>query len=235
MLDPLKNAISSWEQSHASQHYREFQLILSRWADVVGEEVASHAQPISLQGQVLRVATSSSTWSQTLMFERTRIVAKLNAMLSLNLTDMRFQPGKVDATAAKSPEEAAMSKVQAEVRSHPSWVASSPATPPPQPPTTPKEAFDRWSKRMIQRSSALADCPRCHCPTPPGELERWTVCSFCVSHDWHEQTAAKTARGGVPPAPGEPSGPTGPRAIESGPSQPISPPPDRSPDRSPDR
>lgn len=209
MLDPLKNALSSWEQSHASQSYRQFQLILSRWSDVVGDEVASHTKPMSLQGSVLRVATSSSTWSQTLMFERTRIVAKLNAMLSLNLTDMRFQPGNVDVSSTKPPDEVAISKVQAEVQSHPSWIAPSSVPPLPTPPKTPQDAFNRWSKQMIQRSSALAACPRCHCPTPPGELKRWNVCSFCVSHEWHEQTAAKTARGGVPPAPAQPSGSRG--------------------------
>jgi hypothetical protein len=93
MLEPLKNALGSWEQRFASQPYRQFQIILSRWSDVVGEHVAGHSKPISLQGQVLRVSTSSSTWCQTLMFERPRIMAKLNVMLSMNLTDIRFQPG----------------------------------------------------------------------------------------------------------------------------------------------
>jgi predicted nucleic acid-binding Zn ribbon protein len=34
-----------------------------------------------------------------------------------------------------------------------------------------------------QRSDFVA-CPECRCPTPIGELARWSVCAFCMSKRW---------------------------------------------------
>ncbi|TVQ45890.1 MAG: DUF721 domain-containing protein [Gloeocapsa sp. DLM2.Bin57] len=30
----------------------------------------------------------------------------------------------------------------------------------------------------------LTICPRCHCHTPVAELERWSVCAFCIAREW---------------------------------------------------
>jgi predicted nucleic acid-binding Zn ribbon protein len=32
----------------------------------------------------------------------------------------------------------------------------------------------------------LPRCPQCQCPTPPGELERWSVCAVCATQRWQE-------------------------------------------------
>ncbi|MDP4360578.1 DUF721 domain-containing protein, partial [Escherichia coli] len=67
-----------------------FQLVLKYWAEAVGSVVATHTQLLSIEKNVLWVATSSASWAQTLTFERQRILAKLNKQLPSPLTDIRF-------------------------------------------------------------------------------------------------------------------------------------------------
>ena len=48
----------------------------------------------------------------------------------------------------------------------------------------PVQTFHDWAAKIQKRSQRLPNCPRCHSPTPIGELQRWSVCSLCVSQDW---------------------------------------------------
>jgi predicted nucleic acid-binding Zn ribbon protein len=34
---------------------------------------------------------------------------------------------------------------------------------------------------MRSRSQHLPLCPTCHCPTPEGELMRWSACALCAA------------------------------------------------------
>ena len=52
------------------------------------------------------------------------------------------------------------------------------------PTATPVQTFHDWAAKIQMRSQRLPKCPRCHSPTPIGELQRWSVCSLCVSQDW---------------------------------------------------
>jgi predicted nucleic acid-binding Zn ribbon protein len=183
MLEPLKQTLDKWERRHVSQSYRQFQFILNLWADIVGPQVAAHTKPVSLQDQVLRVLTTNSTWSQHLMFERQRIAVKLNAQLSVNLKDIRFQPGLLP-NSANPMRDRSLPPTQADLRSHPSWVEPPPKTKPAQPVSNPQEAFERWSEHIENRARSLQPCPVCQCPTPPGEIQRWDMCSFCVAKQW---------------------------------------------------
>lgn len=36
--------------------------------------------------------------------------------------------------------------------------------------------------------AAIVSCPRCHCPTPVFEIERWSVCAFCIARQWGESS-----------------------------------------------
>ena len=49
---------------------------------------------------------------------------------------------------------------------------------------TPVQTFHDWAAKIQKRSQRLPKWPRCHSPTPIGELKRWSVCSLCVSQDW---------------------------------------------------
>ena len=43
------------------------------------------------------------------------------------------------------------------------------------------QVVDRWRFRLNQRTPSLKICPRCHCPTPPAELDRWRLCALCAT------------------------------------------------------
>ncbi|HEV3473025.1 MAG TPA: DUF721 domain-containing protein [Actinomycetota bacterium] len=50
----------------------------SRWSEVVGEAVASHAEPTSLKGGVLRIRTDSPTWATEIGYLADEIKARAN-------------------------------------------------------------------------------------------------------------------------------------------------------------
>jgi len=52
------------------------------WPEVVGREIAQHARPEVIRGDVLWLAVADSTWMQQLMFERHHILTLLNARLA---------------------------------------------------------------------------------------------------------------------------------------------------------
>lgn len=52
------------------------------WDEVVGEEIARHAQPQVIRGDVLWIAASDSIWMQQLLFERHHIMELINTRLA---------------------------------------------------------------------------------------------------------------------------------------------------------
>lgn len=171
-LDRVLSAIA--QQNNLQQ--QPFQLALKYWAEAVGEAVAAHTQLLSIQRDVLWVATSSASWAQTLTFERQRILAKLNQKLPSPLTDIRF------STAQWQRKDATANSLVFR-RDHPSSIAAT------APMSTgkskdPKSAFAQWAKTTQARSHNLPLCPQCQSPTPPGEIQRWQVCCLCAAKNF---------------------------------------------------
>ncbi len=52
------------------------------WDKVIGAEIAAHAQPKVIRGDVLWLAVSDSVWIQHLQFEKMTILDKINARLA---------------------------------------------------------------------------------------------------------------------------------------------------------
>ena len=52
-----------------------------RWGDIVGPDVAAHAQPTSLRGGVLRVRADSPVWAHEIGYLSEEIRSKVNAAL----------------------------------------------------------------------------------------------------------------------------------------------------------
>jgi predicted nucleic acid-binding Zn ribbon protein len=187
-LKSLHSVLGSLETQYQSREQRQLQRILQCWAEVVGPVVAAQAQPTSIQRGVLRVATSSSAWAQNLVFERQRILEKLNAKISSCLSDIRFSTAQwqnpVTAINAGSEQQAQL------WQQHPSRLiqplsstrtdtgAEVPL------PVDSTQAFQNWARAVRSRSQDLPLCPHCHCPTPPGELERWQICALCAAKTW---------------------------------------------------
>lgn len=191
-LNSLSQVIDRIQLDEHWQHHRQYLQILEHWASVVGESVAEQTRPCGVYRQVLQVAVSSSVWSQALVFERRRILVKLNPKLvgtAPPLADIHFSTAKWASpsqplnksnkpTLAKEPEPSELMKL------HPSFVRSPQSSLPtnPRAPETALEAFQRWSNAVKHSTAHLPKCPCCSCPTPLGELSRWQMCRTCARH-----------------------------------------------------
>lgn len=173
----LSSLLQHLEQQPTWQSHAHFQRVLRHWPMVVGELVAQHTRPIALRRGVLSVATASAVWAQNLSFERQRILAKLNPYLAQPLTDIHFSTAQWFEVPLNTPTD------RSEGAAHPSFTPSAPTpdvTTTMVAPTTPDRAFERWQQSLQQQRQPFPRCPQCQCPTPPGELSRWTVCSLCA-------------------------------------------------------
>lgn len=164
----------SWKQR---QQLRQLMLC---WAEIVGGTVAAQTRPLYVQRQVLHVATSSAAWAQNLAFERCRILEKLNARLPhQTITDIRFSTAQWQSSKNHETKSAKSSILW---QDHPSQIRNgakqhfSPSLP-----TDPQSAFQQWAALIHDQSRHLPACPVCHAPTPPGELQRWSVCALCAA------------------------------------------------------
>ncbi len=162
-----------------------FQRLLQFWPNTVGAAVVAHTRPLLIQRGVLWVATSSAAWAQTLTFERQRLLQKLNQQLPSPLVDIRFSTAQWHRT--KDSSLAAGKQATRLLCLHPSYLVDAPRVP--QSGETPNSnnpnaAFQHWAKAMQARSHGLPLCPQCQCPTPPGELQRWAICSICAAKQW---------------------------------------------------
>jgi predicted nucleic acid-binding Zn ribbon protein len=52
-----------------------------RWSDIVGADLAGHAQPVRLHGGVLVVRVASAAWATQLRYLAPRLVARANEVL----------------------------------------------------------------------------------------------------------------------------------------------------------
>ncbi len=184
-LQSLQRVMKQIQQQKAWRSQQTFRQITSRWTELVGEAVSLQTRPTSLQDQVLQVAVANSSWAQNLMFERRRLLQKINAELSLSLRDIRFSTAKWNSSTGTNSSLTDSLQVW---QQHPSRLSDSPEqfssrnlTPVV---ADPREVFERWAKQVQLRSQSLPLCPQCSCPTPIGELERWSMCSLCITKRW---------------------------------------------------
>lgn len=187
-LQSLQQVLGVLETQYKPQ---PIQQVIQCWPEVVGPIVAAQTRPLSLQRSILRVATSSAAWAQNLVFERQRILEKLNNQLSLALTDIRFSTAQWTQPAAAKTSFGAQEQALL-WQAHPSRLPESNQLASLAPVTAasgltdPVEVFHNWTRIVKSRTHHLPNCPQCHCPTPPGELDRWQVCSLCAAKQWKE-------------------------------------------------
>lgn len=96
------------------------------WDEVVGPEIASHAKPLVIRGEVLWLGVSDSMWMQQLQFEKVQLLALLNARLArlgkadssrdddsnetVSLADLKFQLDPVLGRQPDPPPEPAAAR-----------------------------------------------------------------------------------------------------------------------------
>jgi predicted nucleic acid-binding Zn ribbon protein len=182
ILGRLRSQILTPEQ-------QQFQDLCECWLEIVGTVAGLHSRPVSWHRGVLNVATSSSTWSQDLTLRRVQIIQKLNQKLLFTVQDIRFSAAgwlyqsSADQQISLSASTDELSQIWHE---HPSRVEVSTPTGkdsievPLSSSSDALTAFESWANNLKVRSQHLPLCPQCHCPTPAGELSRWSVCGFCA-------------------------------------------------------
>ncbi|MBD2614674.1 DUF721 domain-containing protein [Nostoc punctiforme FACHB-252] len=171
-------------EKQAKWQEQPFQRLLKCWAEVVGPVAARHTRPLSIQRDVLWVATSSAAWAQNLTFGRGSLLLKLNQKLPTPLVDIRFSTAGWQHSSVERKQQQTILPHE-----HPSYlgdrISSSPDTIPSI--QDANAAFGHWTKLVQERSHGLPLCPQCQSPTPPGELQRWTVCCICASKQFSSQ------------------------------------------------
>jgi len=180
----LHQVVGALQAQESWQEQRQFRHLLKCWPQIVGPVVEAQTRPVAITKQkVLKVATSSSVWAQNLVFERQRILEKLNTKLLQPLAEIRFSTAQWQNSPASQPGTG-FEQLQ---QNHPSRLPEEYGTSL-QPAITPARdqnvAFIRWANLVQARSRSLPLCPTCQCPTPPGELQRWAVCALCAARQW---------------------------------------------------
>jgi len=77
-------------------------LVLEHWDEIVGPSISKNAQPQSIRGRVLFVATSSAVWAQELNFIKKELLEKLNDNFKRKIKDVRFQPRGQKGSTSKN-------------------------------------------------------------------------------------------------------------------------------------
>jgi predicted nucleic acid-binding Zn ribbon protein len=186
-FDSLDRILEALEKQPGWEIQQQYRHLLQCWETVVEPKVARQTRPLYIARSVLWVATSSSVWAQNLSFQRYSLLKQLNALLSEPLVDIRFSPAQWHNSKRISDSQSS------DGTKHPSAIAGNSELSLPELPTgkkTPETAFQRWAAVIGARSQNQPLCPRCQCPTPPGELERWNVCAYCIAKQWSSESQA---------------------------------------------
>ncbi|MFH7244673.1 MAG: DciA family protein [Spirulina sp.] len=201
-LDAIGQVFQQLERQPAWRSRGQFRRILEHWSTVVGPAVARQSRPVRLDQKILYVAVINPMWAQTLTLERLTILNKLNQQLGLDLADLRFSSG--DWFRRPNPKapltEPVVDNLPDWLRQHPSFEPGAISTPPPADhPLSPQESFQRWAALAQGMAASRMLCPDCHCPTPPGEIQRWSRCSICAAKRFSQNGQAQGHREALPP------------------------------------
>jgi predicted nucleic acid-binding Zn ribbon protein len=183
-MQSLQTLMQHLDQSPQWRATAGLRQILAVWPQLVGEAVAQHSQPTKVYRDVLQVTVSSAAWAQTLTFERPRILHNLHQTLPATQTtiqDLRFSAAQWQRERPRSHPRSTIA-----LADHPSWAGALQHTKA-LPPQTADMAFQQWEHRRRTQLSTQSQCPRCHCPCPTQELQRWSMCAICITHQWQKR------------------------------------------------
>lgn len=188
-MQSLHQILSRLQSQILTPEQQQFQQLCQCWPEIVGAKARLHSRPVSWHRGILNIATQSATWSQELTLKRMQLLYRLNQKLLFPVEDIKFstaqwryQAQDQQLVSRTSPSDEFSQLWQ----NHPSRVelpatltascinSNCPIA------VTPLTTFQQWARTVQQRSQHLPLCPQCHCPTPPGELTRWSVCSLCA-------------------------------------------------------
>jgi len=179
----LDRILASLKIMERSPQKRQFQKVMECWEALLGV-VAIKTTPLYIEREILYVATSNAALSQELSFRVPQLLQKLNHLLPEPLDNIRFSAAQWHTY---HPTNRSGQTEENDYPRHPSMISESEKLPllksthkNPNPQTT----FENWAKAVKIRSQGLPLCPQCQSPTPPGEIQRWSVCGICATKHW---------------------------------------------------
>ena len=87
------------------QHRINLHQVFLFWNEVVGRDIAAHAEPEVIRGSVLWIKVSDSVWMQQLHLQKMLLLEKINDRLGAdNLSDLRFHLDVRSGTPAEDPK-----------------------------------------------------------------------------------------------------------------------------------
>ena len=83
------------------------------WRQIVGDSIASNAQPSAIRNRILFIEVSHSTWIQQLQFLKPTLLEKINHFLEEPfIHDIRFRLGKIPSLPPSSIKDSAWQEVE---------------------------------------------------------------------------------------------------------------------------
>ncbi|WP_017295061.1 DUF721 domain-containing protein [Geminocystis herdmanii] len=172
-IDKLLNVILAQPQWEKQRKYHE---LTKCWYQVVNHKIAQHTRPISLNNEVLYIATASSSWAQDLNLQRRSLILKINRRIDFTVKDLHFATVKWYQNNSLNLDRSDNSD------SHPSTIISD-STLNLLPPENPQEALQTWFNIIKKREQKFVTCPVCNINCPEGELKRWGYCAICFQKE----------------------------------------------------
>jgi len=69
--------------------------VFNRWAEIVGDDVAAHSQPVSIDGDTLVVEAGDPTWASELRWLENEVLARLSEVSgSDRITTLKVRVGR---------------------------------------------------------------------------------------------------------------------------------------------
>ena len=119
-------------------HPREVGVVWERWHEIVGEDIASHAEPSSLRGGLLRVRTDFPAWATEITYLADEIRTRANETVGRDLVnEVRVWTGPGPIERGRGPR--------------PGAAPNAPAARRDDPPDDPGEALERARRAWLRR------------------------------------------------------------------------------------
>ena len=182
-FNSLERVLESLRILERSPTQQQLQILNKSWLELLGQ-FADYSCPITIERHTLYIATLSPTLAQELTLQSMDILNKVNQLLPTPVEKIHF------STAQWQKKYLPVIESNQAESLHPSLIPKQPRNTSEKltkPSNHALEQFARWRNILQQRSDGLPLCPQCQAPTPPGELERWSVCAICLGQNQQKQ------------------------------------------------
>lgn len=182
-FNSLERVLESLKILERSPTQQQLQILNKSWPKLLGQ-FANYCCPIAIERHTLYIATYSPALAQELTLQRVDILNKVNQLLPTPVEKIHFSTAQWQKTSQQKRQPDLIETA------HPSLLPPKSTKPPEkfiEPSSQVIEQFQRWHNMLEQRFHNLPLCPQCQAPTPPGELDRWSVCAICQGQYWQRE------------------------------------------------